>query len=674
MAQVENDGNKDENPGSSHTPAQKILEDIDFKVISFFKVVNDLKRNLTIGDLLQENETLFTEIKQNLKNGKDERLVEFDKRLADEQADLDISLEKLLEASELRKEHEADFEELKKVLEELKTRYLKLNDELGKKQSRPLKRFINETQDDLNDLIDNHLNTLNKKFNLKELNLDEVLAERLRFLENTRDTLKQSHDKIRKKVERLLEIGRTITSSHFLITIGLASSAASGWFFTYFIQENQIALENPLLFVFTDIYRFVFEFFSFAGGSKLWGGMLAIVAGMLLLLIITVVIWLVEATLNRLGEDSTQAQFSYQKIEKAGTFDLQINGDRFYSFWLQLIPWILIFWVSFVLISIGHPDDSKNFGALITGQSIGSIITLLCAGFTLVYITKIIEPRIERNPTNKTWKHYAEVIIALVTFVLVMMILTFWQPLFNGLTGGKAVLLILLFLGCTLLSSVSIAYGIRDRNTFNSFLKIDKRLFTLVMLIDRYRKGLPLDYALSEHQNFSKRVFKVQKELLDLIEDKNRWDKVRSPNPSSILSKGLFGFFNRLFKPKLEKELTTVFADISAFERRYFPELVYEMDGLKSEIIQTESKIKQVKALILEFKDESNPLVSKRKEEVENSKTNKKELLLSKEEEVQKLRDRLKELKDIKMRVEMEIQKGFNLGHWWLQNKQNYGK
>ncbi len=657
----------------------KEIKDMDYKRKAFLEAI---KQNaLSLEVVISNCRELFNRLKEFVQNKFKEEKENRDARIETKQEDINKKESKIEIIKDNREDKEAEIEKLKAEILDIKKEYDRLRRELGTKQSRPLRKFIEESQEDLNKLVDEQMQLLKKVFEMNDINLDKALEQRLKFFNKIKDHLEKSYTSFKEKAEKLHAEGRTSQSAYFMISIGIASTAASGWLYSLFLKKSSVRLDNPLFDLVADGYGFVMEFFSLSG-NKLVGGFFAFFSLISLLTITTFFFKWLESVLQRLSDDRTNANIhinskkkedkksnkedeeSYFNMNVQSTFNLNIQGTSFYSLWLQILPWLVMLIIVFIIISIGHTNRDSNFADLMTGQSLGSTLVLLCAGFTLLYITKIIEPRIDRNPLAKSWKNLGEVLIALSFFILIIVAIISWIFIGQQKPQGEQLVIILLFVGATLLSSLTIAYGLRDQSVFQQLNKLEVRLFSMVEAIDRFSNGLPLSQLLYNNRFFSSQILNTQRNLLSLIEEKARWQNQGRKTKPSLFHKFLMYMRSNRASPK-EHSFTE-------FDQRYYPELVQAIRICEDNLSKAEERRDLLQRELEELQNETHPDLSKLLSEINTLKEQINNLIIARDVYQQRIHEQLTQLHKQEYLAVLETQEGYNLGQWWSQNSNRY--
>jgi len=377
-----------------------------------------------------------------------------------------------------------------------------------------------------------------------------------------------------------------------------------------------------------------------------------------------------EAWLNEINTKKSKQNFGYSIENEKLFFNIKIESRTFYSFWLQMLPWILIIGVLFIAISIGNAGSHiSSLGIRLSGQMVGTAITLLNSGFIIIYYLQIIEPRAERNNAESwNWKSFAELFVASLLFLLVIIICVLGEAIFGTARFSSGIVSLVVFLSINIITAFTIAFGIILNDTFNNLLRTEKYMLYIVRMIPVLANKIPLQLWYTETAKFTKNLIAIEEELMEMILIKAQW-KPYKYNMQRYIEARMKNLKLPWFKSPKDIKNEHPLISIDTFERKYFPEITSQIESTQTSISLKNGEKASLLLDIKNIEEEKTPYIKELIEEIKSHDTEFKELLRQKTELEEKKFTEISTVNTIERRVETEIIKGYDLGCWWLNNK-----
>lgn len=518
-------------------------------------------------------------------------------------------------------EHEADFKtqrddtgdltariaELQGKIDTLETEYADAFKALGYKQTNMVQTRIREVGRELDTLVATYHRVFDKKYG-DSGSMKALMQKEGKELKRMRDKLKKQYKRLETSLRALYLLGLGDFSANFLVGVGSATALAGGWFFAAFTAGNELNSQNTLFFVLDGLFGLSFEFIQ-AFGSVLpaTGAMLACYVGILLL--VTVFIFLLELLLTRYSNDSPDHALTFAGQNDNASFRTRIAASTTFSYWLQVAPWLLVGGIMFILIAAGKGGDGvETLGMQLAGQAMGTLTTLACAGVFYVYIIKIIEPRlIKQQPANdaaastgspalpalpnegitpttptenrlkKSLKYNIEILLVVGVFLSVIILLITGSGLLFTMPNNSLIAL-LAFLALTLISALSLGYGVRQSSLLATEKRLEMKIRALTRLITILASEKPEELWKYESQQFNRGYLNVQESLFDLMQARNlQVGGQDAPKPAGTTNKFLVTIQSvmvkagKLLRSTHTSEVEQPRPNVSSYEGHFFP-------------------------------------------------------------------------------------------------------
>ena len=357
-------------------------------------------------------------------------------------------LKKKLEDEKLKlSTYKNDIDELVKERDALKIDVQKLEDEinqlykdLGEQKSKLIENRIEEVKSELAKLVDGYDSITEQKtqINVKSFNSNkDALKIKVDLFQKFADSYNNIYSGIKKKVEILNISGIGDYVSSFLIYTGFTAAIAAGWFFSIYALKNNLNSDSTLFFLLSGLFNFGQEFITKAN-SKVVASLYMTLSLIIFLALTGGIAWICQKLLDMYENKSTKNKLVFEIGEdEKFIFNTQISAKTFLSFWLQIIPFIFILGIVFIILILGNAAGNvNNLDISLSGQVAGTAIAFLCAGIAFLYITKIIEPRIEKQVASNTTVSWLRSNIELFLLILLFLISIFGL-LFSYYRFGK---------------------------------------------------------------------------------------------------------------------------------------------------------------------------------------------------------------------------------------------
>ena len=611
---------------------------------------------------------------------------------------------------------------LQREIKELEDKLINSYKELGSAKKDLIQDQINSAFSDLDKIADGYkkvaedYNELSKKTFADN---KEALSIKPDFLKKLRDSYQELHDEISNRLASLNLSGVSYVIRPQLL--GYVAAFASGWFFSVFALKRAIGNEDTHFFLLTGLFNF---------GSKLKTDNFYISLAQHLafvvfsLLSICFITWLCHFWLERLERRHWFKQFFFNSLsgdsdknakkdsslndsdeldeEFAIKTSTQISTKAFLSFWIQSIPILSILGIVFIILSLSDvPNDRLDkLNISLAAQTVGLCVAFGFGGLAYLYITNVIEPRLERKrkdnlPSNWFWANI-ELALIIISILIALVLLLFGVE--NTLyTYSENIFPFSMFIVCILISSFTIGYGIyysglietanyiqkemeylSIKAAYNSFpnvrllIKADRvfrrKYFDLVVrllrLLDNKTKIAEKFFSSDENLLNQKQRRKNQKREK---QNQNRfWRLIKnwfSPNPSEI---------QEVFtdEERIEEEIARIEERFETLpeDKEYFPQLTCEIENWKGRLNGEIKRLIEFEKEFRERQEEKTTFAKKLNQEIAELQ----EKIYNWEKHITEIYDtQYNEFENLfnKFRQETaQLQDGFNIAMWFIAN------
>lgn len=573
------------------------------------------------------------------------------------------------ELNELKEKRESKLVELDQLRKRIHDAFKKLADEKRKLIDGRLKERLDEIKDEIKKLIDNHLLLAEKKHEINKKNFDEnehVFKKKVERFQNWKNQLDDSYKLICDKADKLTRTGLSENIVTFLTYVGYFSLIVAGWFFSIFIAERNLSSEDYLSFTLMRIFTFGSDLF--ASGNKFLVFTYLIFGLLGLLVLVAAVIWLSQWLIDRRngGGINNEVIVGFNENGDEIAYLVGLNPKSMLTSWLQILPPVFIVGLVFILLSMFGADE-KNIGNLLislSGQFIGAVIALVVSGIAMLYISKIIEPRImnplkEKKTNNNLFILNWELFLIIIFFVAQYIIILTFKGISNVSIAVSQFFIVTLFTAFTL------GYGFKYRGLFLAKQRMENDLRNLSLAIESNSRPHLFDLKSIEGKSFRKQIDRCQSQFFDMIAMRNHlakelfFDKIPRP---VLITKKIRDLLTR------DKDLTLDARELTSIEEKHFPELKKIIDDYKADWGRKKKELEEIdKEIKLRYsrKTELDEHYSKRIQSLEASLYNyQKEVIRQQELAYKEEYSTRKEYE----KNETQLKDGYNLGEWYMGN------
>jgi hypothetical protein len=528
-------------------------------------------------------------------------------------------------------------------------------------------------------------------------------------------------DKLKNRTSHLVKSGVAYFGRSRLI--GYGTAIAAGWFFSVYALGKNLSNNDVPFFLITGLFKFG-DFLKQGGGfyTALLNHVAFIFFILAALFVVTALCYLLLSRLEKQvlfskmffrllftgqgasSEDDSEAEKQLNK-ELSASPTARMSSKMFFSFWVESLPFLVVFGITFIVLSLGNTNvESLNLLSVsLSAQAVGTAMAIGFAGLVYLYITNVIEPRLERHREEGTRPRMgflnvelASVIVLLALFILVLLF-GIENTLFNSTNSLFA---FSMFIICTLVSSLTLGYaayysGLNETinyletklqylslgtayNSFpnirqiirtdNTFRRVYNDLVEKLLRLDVNKTKLAEKFFAHNDQLLAKKqerkhFKKNERRLEGLWKDLKNFFSAGSSDDQAV-EESLQG------EERIEVELAQLEERFSTLpeDREYFPAITCEIENYKGRLngrirrlveleLEVQNRREEKTYLARRFREESNEL----QEKISNWK-----------KYLSVLRDiNLKEseaLFEKQYRMHYLMQDGFNLGLWFTTN------
>ncbi|GAB5398811.1 MAG: hypothetical protein Aureis2KO_03960 [Aureisphaera sp.] len=575
---------------------------------------------------------------------------------------------------------------IKEEIESLEEKILKNLELLGEKKATLIQDRIRQARLELHELIETLDGVKHKKNAINQKTFDinkEALKEESKLFIRIAEHYENTYQKIEKELIGLAGKGINNGVSKFFIFSGVSSTGVAGWLFSIFSSQRGLNSDGWLFFILEALLNFGSNVKGERGiPEALW--VIIFIGGLLLIFIMVFLLsWGCQILIKKyLSESKGEQHIALDgSWENTLRFSKKIKSTSFAGMWLQLLPYIFVASIIYVVLQSGsNISDLNSLDEALSGQVAGSTLALMIGGIGFAYITYIMAPRkynAEKESQGQESLHITdigllrmniEVLILLVLFLVTLIIMY----LFNEKGGGALVG----FAICSLLSGFLLGTGLRYRSLYQTRDQIENNLLYLQYRIKNNSRPIPLYLTSSENRVFKRRFLELENELLELLVLKTGHIKNLWPKPlwqlnrlGRKLPRWLFNLW--FWNPSQSRHMRSKVA-LTSFEEVQFPSEKLVLDNLQQKLLQKDSELRDYKRNLRELKEgqtayqkEKNTLIKTlkyrievcRKSYTDRMKGHRKQLEYHNEKGVQE---------------ETELRKGYDLALWFInQNSLN---
>lgn len=558
-----------------------------------------------------------------------------------------------------------------------------LNGELGNAHKNVIQNRIDEVKKELME-ITNIFNEVSENKLKNEKEIKSSIAKHRILCEKLLNDFEKKHDIICGKLEDAFTLGSTRFSASFLFSIGLLGCVAAGISFGTFVADKTSETNAPswVFFFLKNFFEFITQFVSMSGGIVATSSLISIY--IVFLVFISFVIYICEKLLAKSTVDKVDIQLGVDLSEKEDrSFRMLLKTSSLLTFWLHIVPWALVFGILIILVGVGQalsdtPNQIDELGKFFSNQLIGSSIALVTGGVFFLYISRIVEPRKRLNEITgaqaepKIKRKYFE-IFALVIFgnsILFGIVIVRFGGFSSFQNGGAAVLPFLLLVN---LAALLLGYGIQQLGWVQALQATQQKMFWLSNHLKALSDNKPMTLWISESIQFKEHFLRIQRELFELMEAKNKFLKMLgSKSIEAIVSDANGEKSNRWYHVNRWSRSDGSRKRLNAYYRLNFPQLSNKSEEIRNRLNEYKAKLKDVNDLILAIREKRSNLFRNIQENIKNLRISYNKYVgqrLQLEEDSILLFDKLE--KERREAISM-ISEGHQLGLWANGEKNRY--
>ena len=677
--------------------------------------------NNEFSNLIQEYEANKSEQRQYLELRLKEEIARFERKIeiaATKNKQIENEIEKQKNVTEIEK----TILDAKQEKDTLELELAKFYNDLGRAKKDLLENQIKEAFKNLESIIENYgeITEKHKKISLITSHENEKALRIVPdFLLKLRDNYQDTYDKMQKRISNLSMNGVMFFSRSKLI--GYATALASGYFFSIFALQKQLSNEDVPFFMLTGLFGFGE---ALKNSESFWFSLLNHILFIALSLVsIFVVTFICQFFLKKHEEgqeihnffrkflitqlknysESDEDSNSKQQESDFPNETLQSPSTSLWTFWLEIIPFLLIAGIVFIVLSLGNvgteltgTSSLDKLSISLSAQVVGVALSLGFAGLTYLYIINVIEPRLERKRRNDqpiNWLYNFELILVIFVILVSMLLLLFGveNTFFQSTTD---IFSFSMFFICILLSSFTLGYGVYYRGLAETIENLEFHMNKLSFQT-AFTSVPNIPSILKADRKFRDRYFEIVNRILGLVaaqakvaeksvmlkpQTKKRIKTKQSRKQPKFNINNVKDFVYNMFTepppPDLSKQ-NKIEEEIDKIEQRFetrlmdkdlFPDLMTEVENLKGQI---KTIVENIVDLELDVKNrlESNTEFIKRLNDEEKDLNQKiddwyKHILTLQDNRL----SRIEEFNNRKLRDKKHIKDGFNLGLWFLEH------
>ncbi len=576
--------------------------------------------------------------------------------------------------------------------------------DFGKRKSLLVAEAIESVRNNLNDITENYRTIYEQRFGINQLTYKDnlpALAIKIEQFKKIKIQVEAQWNRLISKMEywRFDGINPALANWLFYVGIGVAT-VCGAYFFSIFVLAKQMNDANITFFVLTGFERFIIDFYpNWTIGERFLMLMAWLLGLSLLISFLTWGCWKLLAFMDiksipEATVDQTQnIQFELSE-EPQLSFELKAQSSNFFKFWLQILPIIVVLGIFFFISFLGQDLQSSTFtnslselqklDISLTGAAIGTLLTLLVAALSYLYIINVIEPRSERviHEHPNLLMRNIELIIASIIFIISLFLLFFLEK--NDKDGGKQQSVIFQYCLLIIANGFLLGYSLRLKGLFASINFLERKMLSLTNAIRDNSRPRPINLTAKEDRIFQREYFRQQRELYNLMliktqlgnqalggQNANRIIKTKVPTSNKVPSREkfwrrflTFSKIKEVVAPAdspLEKDNVSLIS-IEDWESRLYPAETLELEQIGKDLARARIRSREAKErmeAIKENRSEYCEAIQKRLKSLEDSINRTK---IKHENDLYQKALYMRMLRQQRDSIQSDIREGFNLG------------
>ncbi len=615
----------------------------------------------------------------------------YEKNISNIDFHINKSREKIEECKKDLNEHQGEVEALKKEqhevlgeIKEIKKEMYLLYEDAAKEKDKILKERVNgrllEFKNEMSSLIDAYRELDEKRYKTSQAFYEKnkiANEKKIKRFTALKEEVEELSGKVNEKIKVLNESGITEHFTGFLIVVGMASVFAAGWFFSVFTASREMISEDILSFLMKRILSF--GMVSFKQGDTAFEVLLALIGVWLgILVLVGVVAWFSHEIIKRHDGYNYRANFRININEDGGLATADIRSRSPFMLWIGLLPFIFVAGIGFILISMFDSNDGDLdvlFKSL-SGQMIGTLIAFVATGVVMLYITFVIDERLNKfqykegrrfSALMNNWE-LSFIVVVFVLGVITLIVYSFISGDIKSFVYVDPLISLASFLFMVLFIGFTLGYGIRYRGIYKEKERLDERLKNISLAIEQSSRPKMLDLHTVDSPDFRKKYHKCCSDVLDLPAVQNRMIK---QSLSDSENRKLHGFFKWPYKTNFEKHSTDKEYSDSAFYDLFFenflPHYKIKIDDIHEMLDQKNKDLNQINKDIRDIKNHDSLLWQKIISDIEKNESRIREYMRNKVR-VKEEYERYKQAAFLTLQKNIsELKEGFDLGVWYMK-------
>jgi hypothetical protein len=621
------------------------------------------KHKAQIKELLNQLQTIYTLESANITRQTDE----LNQLIASEEVKI---LTAHLDAEQLKKQEE----ELKNNLLQLETELSLVYKDFGQRKEMMVENRIEEVRNELTKIINNYQTICENrtKINTSEYEVNKnAIEKRIRILETFIERNKKAYEALSAKLLPLSERGIGEKGVNVMISFAFSAAIGAGWFFSIYALNERFDNKDGIGFVLEGIFQFGGRMMASAG-NPVWGGFLLIAALLAFITVTGGVAWLAQKIIDHYNSSSTNIKIDFETDEYMRfLLRTKITATNFISFWMQLSPYVFIGGVLYVLLIMGNSGNKiSEVSTSLSAQTVGAFFALLTSGVSLLYIMKVIEPRVEAQGNSKNVWIRSNIELAVVIGLFIVFVVL----LITGISSRNAAVPIAGFAVMTLLTGVLMGYALRYKTLISQVKDLEFQTERFAIEVQKLSRPKPLFIEYDEGKLFNRKFIELEKELMELsILKSKQVAQLWQGQPQKRVNRK--GYWVRMWQKYVAGDNNIMFYDddayynLSAGEERLFPSVSTRIEEVKQKIVKVKTELAQTTSQITDIREETSNYLLRLRNNIKESRKRIDDLqqkLIDFRVDFHKKSEVLQLLKE---HQEYGIKDGFDVGMWYRLNQ-----
>ncbi len=699
------------------------LDEDQWNKVGFWCAIHNAPKPDKAFEILTKDYQVFHNDQQDqLKKNHETELDRFENKIDRAKARIQLlrsELESHKDTTELGKEILQEKEAINEVEGELIGLYRKL----GTAKTNLVQDQIKEVFRDLESITDKY-DQISEKLNGLSDKAKQRNSEALGIKPNLLKGLSENYQEVLAGLKNRFAFLNKSAAAYFGRSklIGYGAAVAAGWFFSVYALGRQISNEDVPFFLITGL-------FSFGNALKMGGFTTSLLNHVAFVLIILASVFTLSGVcfilLDKLEKRAIFSRVFFNLLLGGGSsgsdedetgqpnvkqsdneFDLPAGSQSskaFFSFWIEALPFLLILGIIFIVLSMGNVDDQRfnSLSVSLSAQAVGVAVAMGLAGLAYLYITNIIEPRLEQQRSadgEPKWLILNIELVIVLAFLTLLIVVVLFGVNNTLYLSTNDVFSFIMFIICTLISSVTLGYGVYYSGLSQTAAELEAKIHYLAIgtaynTFPNIRMIIRADNVFRRaHLQLVQRLLNLEIRKTKLAEkffvyesniagqreqqrfdsrkkrkSERLWTRIRHFFYPPVVDNDLFSAENLSQEERIEAELAqiddrfeTVFED-----KEYFPELTCEIENSKGRLHGRVRRLIELETDVRNRYEERTPLAKRYREEMADLD----EKISNWGKYISVLLDiqlnEMNSLYEVQKRNFSRLQDGFNLGRWF---------